>query len=136
MRKAFLRYFHFYFNCQQLVASSPSPFPSLSLLPAVVTEAARKVALVNSNRIDSFSASSVAQLNSRFVLWLFIAFSAALGQTKVLARAGVDGGERVWQENSQLALWFICLASKLCYLVSTIYGQRKIPNLDLAIDEA
>lgn len=135
MRKAFLHYFHFYFNCQQLVASSSLSLP-LSFLPAVVTEAARKVELVNSNRIESnrlflsfFSGS--AQL-ARFVLWLFIAFSAALGQTKVLARRGVRGGRwRGRQENSQLALWFICLASKLCYLVSTtIYGQRKIPNLD------
>lgn len=71
---------------------SPFPFLPLSLLPAVVTEAARKVELVNSNRIESnrlflsfFSGS--AQL-ARFVLWLFIAFSAALGQTKVLARRG------------------------------------------------
>lgn len=137
MRKAFLHYFHFYFNCQQLVASS-SLFLSLSFslsLSCLLWSLKLLVKLNWSTRIESnrlflsfFSGS--AQL-ARFVLWLFIAFSAALGQTKVLPRRGVRGGDRGGrQENSQLALWFICLASKLCYLVSTIYGQRKIPNLD------
>lgn len=131
--KSFSSLFPFLFQlstarCVFLPHSLPSSF-----LPAVVTEAARKVELVNSNRIESTISQLLQWLSSaRFVLWLFIAFSAALGQTKVLPRRGVRGGDRGGrQENSQLALWFICLASKLCYLVSTtIYGQRKIPNLD------
>lgn len=136
MRKAFLHYFHFYFNCQQLVASA-HPFSLPLSLSCLLWSLKLLVKLnwstrIESNRIDFFSASSVAQLNSLRAV-AFYRFFRCTWANKSFSQKGVGGGgdRGGRQENSQLALWFICLASKLCYLVSTtIYGQRKIPNLD------